>query len=332
MADLLRAAQARCVSLGLVGVHDAGVSPGEIEVYRELERRGELQLRVHAMVSAGSAVRWMEAHEPASGDHLSVRAVKCFMDGSMGSRGAWLLEPYADFAVDEAGRPYTGLPATSPEAFLEICRVAVRRGYQVATHAIGDRANREVLDAYEAAFAGAPPADRRFRVEHAQLVSLEDLPRFAAIGVIPSMQPTHATSDMRWAADRVGETRLAGGYAWAKFLRTGARLAAGSDFPVESPNPLWGFYAAATRTDHRGRPEGGWRSEDLLTREEALRAFTLGAAHAEFQEDRRGSLEPGKLADFVVLSRDILVCPPAEILSTECLATVIGGRTVHETK
>ena len=197
MADLLRAAQARCVSLGLVGVHDAGVSPGEIEVYRELERRGELQLRVHAMVSAGSAVRWMEAHEPASGDHLSVRAVKCFMDGSMGSRGAWLLEPYADFAVDEAGRPYTGLPATSPEAFLEICRVAVRRGYQVATHAIGDRANREVLDAYEAAFAGAPPADRRFRVEHAQLVSLEDLPRFAAIGVIPSMQPTPSGASTR---------------------------------------------------------------------------------------------------------------------------------------
>ncbi|MHC4661385.1 MAG: amidohydrolase [Planctomycetota bacterium] len=327
MEDYLLAAQKRCLSVGLTGVHDAGVSPAQIGLYKKLADDGKLKLRVYAMVDSGSAGRYFERNKPLigyRGNRVTVRAVKCMMDGAMGSRGAWLLSDYSD------RRGHRGLPLQSPEFIRKISRAALQRGFQVCTHAIGDRANRETLDAYEKALKKNPVKDHRFRIEHAQMVALEDIPRFAKLGIIPSMQPTHCTSDMRWAEARVGPERLKGCYAWAKFLRAGCRIAGGSDFPIESENPLLGFYAAVTRTNSKGLPEGGWRPEDKMTREQALRSFTIDAAHAAFEEKIKGSLEAGKLADFTVLSKNIMTCKPAEILKTECLMTVIGGEIVFE--
>jgi predicted amidohydrolase YtcJ len=203
----------------------------------------------------------------------------------------------------------------------------VAHGFQVATHAIGDRANRTVLEAYAAALGGKN--DKRFRIEHAQVVALDDIPLFAKYSIVASMQATHATSDMRWAEARVGPARIQGAYAWRRYLALGVPLANGSDFPVEDPNPLWGFYAAFTRQDRTGAPAGGWFPDQKLTREEALRSWTLGGAYAAFEEKKKGSLEPGKLADFVMLSRDIMTVAPSEIGSTHVKMTVVGGEIVY---
>lgn len=332
--DAILAAQRLCLSAGLTGVHDAGLSPGLIEVYRRLEADGRLKLRVYAMVAGPYAMKWYEEHEPVAGDRFTCRAAKLYMDGAMGSRGAWLLEPYADRPTGPDGGPYTGLAVGRPEFIEAVASHALTRGYQVCTHAIGDRGNREVLDAYERAMAGrtgAPdPPGHRFRVEHAQLLSPADIPRFAVLGVIPSMQPTHCTSDMRWVDARVGPERARGAYAWASLLRTGVRIAGGSDFPVESHNPFQGVYAAVTRQNAEGEPAGGWRPEERMTREEALRAFTIDAAYAAFEENDKGSLAPGKLADFIVIDRDVMSCSEAEIRGTRVVRTVIGGQTVFE--
>jgi predicted amidohydrolase YtcJ len=323
-AEMVLAAQQACLKVGLTGVHDAGVSPSEFPTYRALDEDGRLKLRVYAMVSGGERTPdWFAKNPPHRGRRLTIRACKMFIDGAMGSRGAWLLEPYAD-------RPgYTGLPVTPPDVLRRVTEAGLRHGYQICTHAIGDRGCRETLDAYEAAMKAVPSRDPRLRVEHAQNPAVADIPRFARLGVIASMQQTHATSDMRWAEDRVGPERVKGAYAWRKFLDAGARIAGGSDFPVEGENPLWGFYSAVTRQDHEGRPEGGWKPEERMTREEALRSFTLDAAYASFEESERGSLEPGKLADFVVFTKDILAVPAREILATECVLTVIGGDVVY---
>jgi len=248
------------------------------------------------------------------------------MDGALGSRGAALLADYSD----DPGN--VGLLRESPETFTPKVVRAFQCGFQVNTHAIGDRGNRVVLDAYEHALRTLGRTVGRHRIEHAQIVALEDIPRFAELGVIASMQPTHATSDMYWAEDRVGPERIRGGYAWRSFLESGARLAFGSDFPVEQVDPLLGFYAAVTRQDAEGWPEGGWYPEQRLTREEALRAFTLDAAYAAFQEDDLGSIEPGKYADFVILSQDLMTVPAEEILSTEVVATYLGGQQVYGTE
>ncbi len=323
-ADMVLAAQEACLKVGLTAVHDAGVSPSEFPAYKGLDGDGRLKLRIYAMVSGGARIpEWFERNPPHRGRRLTIRACKMFIDGAMGSRGAWLLEPYSD-------RPgYTGLPVTSPEVLRKVAEAGLRHGYQICTHAIGDRGCREALDAYEAAMKAVPARDPRLRIEHAQNPAVSDIPRFAKLGVIASMQQTHATSDMRWAKDRVGPERVKGAYAWRKFLDAGVRIAGGSDFPVEGENPLWGFYAAVTRQDQDGRPAGGWTPGERMTREEALRSFTLDAAHAAFEEADRGSLEPGKLADFTVFSKDILTVPPREILATRCLRTVIGGETVY---
>jgi predicted amidohydrolase YtcJ len=305
-------------------VHDAGVSPSEFPTYKTLDADGRLKLRVYAMVGGGERIGdWFARNPPHRGRRLTIRACKMFIDGAMGSRGAWLLEPYAD-------RPgHTGLPVTPPDALRRVAEAGLRHGYQICTHAIGDRGCRETLDAYEAAMKAVPARDPRLRVEHAQNPAVADIPRFAALGVIASMQQTHATSDMRWAEDRVGPERVQGAYAWRKFLAAGVRVAGGSDFPVEGENPLWGFYAAITRQDPEGRPEGGWKPEERMTREEALRSFTLDAAYASFEEAERGSLEPGKLADFVVFDRDLMTVPSREILAARCLMTVIGGDVAY---
>lgn len=323
-------AQEMCFAAGLTGVHDPGVSPAEIEVYQRLAASKQLKLRVYAMVSGAHAIEYFKTHKPAAGDVLTVRACKLYMDGAMGSRGAWLLEPYADRPRDEKGQPYTGLAVSSPEFIKLVALDGLRNGYQVCVHAIGDRGNREVLNAFEQAMKQIPAKDHRFRIEHAQLLHLDDIPRFARLGVIASMQPTHCTSDMRWVHARVGEKRAQGAYAWARLLRSGARLAAGSDFPVESHNPFLGIYAAVTRQTPDGQPPGGWHGDQRMTREEALRAFTVEAAYAAFEEDRKGSLTPGKLADFIVLDRDVLTCDALEIPKTGVLRTVVGGETVFQ--
>ena len=258
-------------------------------------------------------------------DHrLTVRGIKLFADGALGSRGAALLEPY----TDEPGS--RGLVVCDKDRMTRVARLALTHGFQVAVHAIGDRANRNVLDAYETAFEDHPEVmDPRFRIEHAQILDRDDIPRFAALGVIPSMQPTHCTSDMPWADTRLGAERtLEGGYVWRKLMDQGSWIPAGSDAPVENVDPLPGFYAAITRQDGKGWPEGGWHADQRMTREETLRAFTLNGAKASFEEGIKGSLETGKLADFVVLSADIMEIPPAEILKTRVDLTVVGGEVV----
>jgi predicted amidohydrolase YtcJ len=322
-------AQEMCLSVGLTGVHDAGVTPGEVELYRELAAGGRLKLRIYAMIAGRYAIDYFTRNPPLIDERLTVRACKLYADGALGSRGAWLLEAYADRPVGPDGQSYTGLCVTQPEFLRQVAEHALQHGYQVCTHAIGDRANRTTLDAYALALSRHPRENHRFRIEHAQLLHEEDIPRFAKMGVIPSMQPTHCTSDMRWVEDRVGPQRARGAYAWAGLLRSGARIAAGSDFPVESHNPFLGLYAAITRQNEKGEPPAGWRSEQRMTREEALRAFTLDAARAAFEEELKGSLTAGKLADFVVIDRDVMTCEPREILQTRVLMTVIGGEAVY---
>ncbi|HZW10262.1 MAG TPA: amidohydrolase [Phycisphaerales bacterium] len=329
-------AQEMCLAAGLTGVHDAGVSPAEVDVYAGLESQGKLKIRVYAMLHAPDAPNFFEFRAPIDTFKLSVYSAKAYMDGAMGSRGAWLLEPYADRSAGPDGRPYTGLAVTQPDALEELARHALAHNYQLCTHAIGDRANREVLDAYERALASADrpegSPEPRFRIEHAQLLDREDLPRFAELGVIASMQPTHCTSDMRWVDARVGPERAEGAYAWASLLKSGATLAFGSDFPVESHNPFLGIYAAITRQNGDGQPQGGFHPDERLTREEAVRAFTLGAAYAAFWDERIGTLEGGKLADFIVLDRDIMTCDAAEIPQTRVLKTYSFGELVYEAK
>jgi predicted amidohydrolase YtcJ len=328
-------AQEMCLAAGLTGVHDAGVSPAEVDVYAELEAEHKLNIRVYAMVHAADAQRFFEFRAPIDSFKLSVYSAKAYIDGAMGSRGAWLLEPYADRSAGPDGEPYTGLAVTQPSAIEELARHALEHNYQLCTHAIGDRANREVLDAYERALASVPGVGDeppRLRIEHAQLLDPADIPRFAALGIIASMQPTHCTSDMRWVDARVGPERAGGAYAWAALVKSGATLAFGSDFPVESHNPFLGIYAAVTRQNLDQQPQGGFHPEQRLTREEAVRAFTLGAAHAAFWDERVGSLEGGKLADFIVLDRDVMTCDASEIPDIKVLETYSFGELVYKAK
>jgi predicted amidohydrolase YtcJ len=332
LADLARAAQEACFQVGLTSVHDAGTPAGEIPRWKQLYDSGLLKIRLYVMLSGGRGITdYFAENQPLVGyadNRLTVRACKLFVDGAMGSRGAWMLEPYADKPVNDEGEPYTGLVLMTPPRIRQIAVAGLKHGYQVCTHAIGDRGNREVLDAYASAFKVVPVDDPRFRIEHAQCVALEDIPRFAELGVIPSMQQTHATSDMRWAEDRVGPQRVLGCYAWRRFYDAGCRIAGGSDFPVEHENPLLGFYAGITRQNVNGEPPGGWYADQCQTREEALRSLTIDAAYASFEEDLKGSLEAGKLADFVVLDRDIMKVQAAEVPGTKVLQTVVGGEVV----
>jgi predicted amidohydrolase YtcJ len=314
-----------CARRGITTVHDAGVDARELSSYRALIAEHRLPVRVYAMIGGAGAL-WREylAKGPEIGDRLTVRSIKLLVDGAMGSRGAAFFEPYADDTSN------TGLLLLKQEEVARVAREAVRGGFQVAAHAIGDRANRMVLEAYAGALGGAN--DKRFRIEHAQVVASGDFALFAKYSVIASMQATHATSDMRWAEQRLGPERVKGAYAWRRFLGIGVTVAGGSDFPVEEPNPLWGFYAAITRQDRDGNPSGGWFPEQRMTREEALRSWTLAGAYAAFQEKRKGCLAPGKLADLVLLSDDIMKIAPAGILKTRVLATMVGGQVVFDAR
>jgi predicted amidohydrolase YtcJ len=322
-------AQEVCLRAGITSVHDAGVGSRDIELYREALTRGELKLALYVMLEGTEPelLARFFSHKPEISPRLTVRAVKLIADGALGSRGAALLEDYSD-------RPeWRGITILSGEEVYEVAVRALFAGYQLNVHAIGDRANREVLDAFERAFdEHAEVDDPRFRIEHAQILDELDIPRFAQLGVIASMQGVHCTSDMPWVPDRIGEERAAeGAYVWQKLLLSGAKIANGTDAPVESISALEGLYASITRQDKSGKPAEGWFPDQRMSREQALRSYTLDAAYAAFEEQDKGSLEPGKLADITVLSKDILTIQPREILDTDVLYTVVGGEVVYTT-
>ncbi|WP_343225388.1 amidohydrolase [Lysobacter enzymogenes] len=313
---------------GLTGVHDAGVDLNTLRAYQRLADRKQLPLRITAFAAGdGDALEALcrdGLYQHPSG-RLKMRTVKLYADGALGSRGAALLQDYSD---DHGNR---GLLRMSPEAMAKAIAKARRCGVQVATHAIGDRGNREVLDLYAKALGDdAAKTDHRWRIEHAQILAPQDLPRLAALHVIASMQPTHATSDMPWAEQRLGPRRIDGAYAWRQLRDSGARLALGSDFPVESVDPRLGLFAAATRTDADGKPQGGWHPEEKLTAFEALRGFTLDAAYAGFAENEVGSLAVGKRADFVVLAQDPLAVEPQALRELTVLGTYVDGAAVWQ--
>ena len=312
------------VALGMTGMHDAGADISEMEVLMSMADNDELDMRVYVMISdSGPNLDAIARPIIAYGnDRVDIRSVKLYSDGALGSRGAAMIEPYSDDAENR------GLPFYTQDELDAFVIKANDMGFQVGIHAIGDLGNRMALDAFERAQDGQP-SPLRNRVEHAQIITLEDIPRFAELGVIASMQPIHATSDMNMAEDRVGPDRIQGGYAWRRLLDTGAVIASGSDFPVERPSPFWGLYAAVTRQDRGGMPEGGWYADQTLTRAEALHSFTLGAAYAAHQEDRLGSLEPGKWADFIIVDRDYFEIPADQIDDIVVLETWVGGERVY---
>ena len=324
----LDTALAEMASVGLTGVGDAGIDLANYELYRQYADQHRLTARIYAMIlGTGDDFDTISKNGPLIGygnDFLTVRAVKLFADGALGSRGAAMLAPYSD---DPHNR---GLLFLKPAELSADIGKALGKGYQVAVHAIGDHANREVLDSYAAAYRTHPDGIAlRNRVEHAQIVSLRDIPRFVPLRLIASMQPTHATSDMNMAEDRIGHERIKGAYAWQRFLKQGTIVAGGSDFPVESPNPFYGLYSAITREDHAGQPPGGWYPDQDMTPAEALRAFTLDAAYAEHAEKTLGTLEPGKWADFILIDHDIFRDPASKIWSTKVLQTWVGGKQVY---
>ncbi len=313
---------------GLTGIHDAGVGPEGIDVYQELAREGRYELRNYVMIRANDstldAFMRRGVQNALFNGRLWIRAIKISADGALGSRGAALLEPYSD----DAGN--TGLITAPPERIRSVAVKALRSGFQVNVHAIGDRANRMVLDQYEAALREVPVADHRFRIEHAQILAYQDIPRFAQLDVIPSMQGSHQTSDMYWVPARIGWSRAQGTYAWRSLLATGVVIPNGSDFPVEAVNPLISFKAFVTRQDAAGFPAGGWFPAQRTTRDEALLSITLWPAYASFMEKESGSLTVGKYADFVVLDRDIMSVAADDILKTNVVMTVLGGKTVYK--
>lgn len=313
------------LALGITGVHDAGISKTEAEVYMSMADDGQLGMRIYAMLSDTGANldAFAEPIRAYGNDYLDIASVKLYSDGALGSRGAAMIEPYDD---DPENR---GLPFYTQEELDGFVRKANDKGFQVGIHAIGDLGNRMALDAFARAQDGKP-SPLRNRVEHAQIIALDDIPRFSELGVIASMQPVHATSDMNMAEDRVGPQRIKGGYAWRRLLDSGAVIASGSDFPVELPDPFHGLYAAVARQDREGLPEGGWYRDQAMTRAEALRSYTLGAAYAAHQEERFGSLEAGKWADFIVIDRDYFTVPSDEIDDIRVLQTWVGGRLVFD--
>ena len=321
----LHAAMSEVASLGLTGVHDAGISVRDYQAYRALGESGQLPIRIYAMLADSEAARATIAAGPKPtefDDRLQMRAVKAWVDGALGSRGATMLQDYSD-------QPHhRGLMLYTAEQIATLADLTAARGWQLNIHAIGDAGNRLALDTFEHEMTAAQRTTLRPRIEHAQIIALDDIPRFAKLDVIASVQPTHATSDMNMAEDRVGPQRIKGAYAWRSLLNAGARLAGGSDFPVELPNPFLGLYAAVTRQDSDGKPPGGWYGKEKLTREEALQLFTIDAAYAGFMEKRVGSLEPGKWADFILIDRDYFKVPESEIDDIQVEATYVAGQRV----
>lgn len=309
---------------GLTGIHDAGVSTKRIEDYKYLIDNGYMPIRINAMLS-DTVLTDMTSFlsdnsiDSYGKDFLRVKSIKLYADGALGSRGAALLEPYSDDPSN------TGLIVTERSHMLEVAQAALQTDFQVCSHAIGDGGIRTVLDVYKDALNEFPANDHRFRIEHSQIVDLNDVQRFADLGVIPAMQPQHAISDMPWVEARIGKERSEGAYAWRSFIDAGCIIPCGSDVPVEVPDPLLGIYNAITRQDETGSPEDGWIPKQKMTIEEAIQGYTVWAAQSAFQENILGSIEVGKYADFTILNKDILTIDPSEILETEILYTIVDG-------
>jgi predicted amidohydrolase YtcJ len=320
-----------CTKHGITSFQDAGSDAKAISAYRKAVINGEMNIRLWAMLSCSnneptlndSFVESWLAQGPEIGEKLTIRSIKLYSDGALGSRGAWLIEEYSD-------RPgHFGNPVQPMTLIAEVADKGLKSGFQVCTHAIGDRANREVLDAYEKAFAANPEkaADHRFRIEHAQHLHPQDIPRFAEMRVIASMQGIHFASDRPWAIDRLGALRIAlGAYRWKQFLESGAVVINGTDSPVEPLDPLACFYTTVTR---RTRTGSAFEVDQKLSREDALRTYTINAAYAAFEEDVKGTIEEGKYADFTILSDDLLRISDEELLNLEVLQTIVGGKTVY---
>ncbi len=322
----VKLATAHCWAAGVTGVHEAGVSWRRADLYQRLVAAGELDLRLYGMyddIPATLDSAW--AHGPlfSADSLLTIRAIKLYGDGALGSRGALLLGEY----TDQPG--HHGLAVTTAEHMRDVTRRGAAAGFQICTHAIGDGANRLALNIYEDVLGEIPQTDTRWRIEHAQILHPDDIPRFAELGVIAAMQPTHCTSDMDWAGERLGSQRLPGAYAWRKLLNAGAHLCFGTDFPVERVNPLHGLYSARTRTHHDGTPPYGWQPQEVLTGIEAHALYTAGSAYAAFQEGQLGRIAPGYLADLTVLDGNPVTCEASELLSMQVLHTVVNGELVY---
>jgi len=322
----LDAVSQHLLSLGITSAHDAGVLSSEHKVYRQLADNGEMQVRIYGMYSSteDDLQQVLDAgHSSDSRDMYSVRSIKIYTDGALGSRGAAMLEPYSD-------RPdHRGLLLTSREELQRLFKLAINADFQIAIHAIGDQGNRIGLDVLEQAYESFGGRHLRHRMEHSQVVALSDIPRFKSLDVIPSMQPTHATSDMNMAEDRIGAERLKGAYAWQSFLKQGSRVVSGSDFPIELANAFHGIHAAVTRQDKNNQPEAGWIPEEAMSLEDTMRSFSIDAAWAAHQEDSLGSLTPGKWADFILLDQDIYQIPARDIWKTQVLETWLAGELVY---
>lgn len=328
-ARALELAMDACARNGLTGFHDAGASRDNIALFQDFNKLGKLKSRLYVMITGWDRdliYAWYKQGPLIDPRGVTVRAIKLNCDGALGSRGAWLLEPYDD-------RTETSGMATFPmDSVLKTSRDGLKYGFQVCSHAIGDRANQEVLNRYEAAFKENPSVtDHRYRIEHAQHLHPNDIPRFGQLGVIPAMQAVHLSSDRPWAVERLGEKRIKeGAYMWQSLLKTGAKVINGTDAPVEPLTPIASFYASVSRMTLKGEPEGGYEPEEKMTREQALRSYTLDAAYGAFEENVKGSIKPGKLADFTVFSQDIMTVDESQLLNTEVVMTILGGKTVYE--
>jgi predicted amidohydrolase YtcJ len=327
----LEMAVEECVSNGITALHQAGSSMRHISLFKKFAREDRMKVRMHVMLNGRDDALLEEYFEKGpeidSLHEVNVRSVKLYSDGALGSRGAWLLEPYTD-APTEYGHNVTPM-----ERIKDVTMRATAAGFQVCTHAIGDRGNREVLDIYEEAINTYPEQtqDHRFRIEHAQHINGEDIPRFASLNVIPAMQAIHMASDRPWAIDRLGPERIVeGAYVWQTLLQQGSKIVNGTDAPVEPVNPLASYYASVSRRTLKGIPDNGYEPDQKMTREQALRSYTLDAAYGAFMEDVTGSIEVGKYADFTILDKDIMTISEEEILETSVVMTIIGGEIAYQ--